>query len=79
MTPLAPPQAELAPAALLNFRLAAAELYEPPYLRPELMLLIERYQAAQVPQGFGGVEPTANVQQSVGRTAAERVPKWAPK
>ena len=53
------------------------ELCEAPYLRPELMLLIEEYRTAQLPQGFGGIDPTAQV--AVAGRATERVPKWAPK
>ena len=49
-------QAELAPAALLNFRVTDAELYQPPYLAPHLLetaqTLTDATQA--YPQGFGG-------------------------
>lgn len=49
-------QAELAPAALLNFRVTDAELYQPPFLAPHLLehaqTLTDATQA--YPQGFGG-------------------------
>jgi len=47
-------QAELCPAALLNFRSATAEMVEPPYLVPQLMSALTVMGDEAVPIGEGG-------------------------
>jgi len=74
--------AELAPAALLNFRLAPGEVMEPPFLTQWLLDTIQPLdaQVAAVPEGEGGMQlPEGGAGQARTMSGEPRVPKWAPK
>ena len=73
-------EAELVPAALLNFLVTTAELCEPPYLRDDLMTNVEVLTAGeQIPQGrpLAAAAP-ALPDESLKLPSANRTPKWAP-
>jgi hypothetical protein len=73
--PSTPPQAELAPAALLNFHVAAAERFDAPFLAPHLLAAAQPLTDEALPRGTGGIVP-----QAPARLPSEprAVPKWAP-
>ena len=70
-------QAELAPAALLNFRVTDAELFQPPYLAAELIAQAQTLADAAhaYPQGFGGEQPR---EVAPPREEPRGMPRWAP-
>jgi hypothetical protein len=75
-------EAQLVPAALLNFRVSASEGFEPPFLLRGLLEQAQDLASEELPQGQGGIQPDGKV----ARTGAprvnqneSRVPKWAPK
>jgi len=70
-------QAELAPAALLNFHVPRNEVHNPPFLRADLLANIEQRTAEELPQGYGGAQP--QVLAAKLPEQEKRVPKWAPK
>ncbi|KAL1524935.1 hypothetical protein AB1Y20_019811 [Prymnesium parvum] len=75
-------QVELVPASLLNFRIHAAEMYDPPFLSEALLARMQqlRPEDQQIPQGRPLVadasEPRAHATPAL--AAAPRNPKWAP-
>jgi len=72
-------QAELAPAALLNFRLSDAELFNPPYLTAELLAQGQTLaDAAQAyPQGSGGEQLALPASSATLRDTEPRPPpRW---
>ena len=72
-------QADLTPAAVLNFRVATAELFDPPYLRANLRADAQQLSSEALPQGSGGLAPTCDASRAQPVPNAERaVPKWAP-
>jgi len=74
-------EAELVPAALLNFLIPTAELYQPPFLNGDLMDMLETMtpEHAQIPQGRPLVASApAPPVETLPVPSANRTPKWAP-
>jgi len=74
-------QAELAPAALLHFRIVDAENFAPPYVTHALLSQGQTLSnAAQAyPQGYGGAQPVAASPASPARDNEPRPPpRWMP-
>lgn len=71
-------QAELAPAALLNFRLADVEQFNPPYITPHLLsqgqTLSDATQA--YPQGWGGEQPAVPTSPARDNSEPRPPPRW---
>ena len=70
-------QAELVPAALLNFRTAEPSAC-PPYLTPELMDVMQELTEEVLPQGRPAAAPTAPRPEAAGYSEPRAMPKWAP-
>ena len=72
-------QVDLAPAAVLNFRVPTPELFDPPYLRADLRATVQQLANEALPQGSGGIAPPAEGAHVPPSHAEPRaMPKWAP-